>query len=130
MGKFRAKFRPVENANVATFAHDKNSRAVSIQSAEPGDMITMLGEHDHIILVYQIEYQNFIHTILHYVHAMAWPTDGEYGHGVRYGKIEIIDSHMPLAEQKWIEVEKTGTENYTFQRAQNSRTELRRLNWF
>jgi len=134
IGKIRCKFRPVENTDVATFAHEKNSRVVEIKNANPGDIITMVGsedskERDHILVIDQIEYQNFVPTKLHYINSTAWPTDGEYGHGVRDGSIEITDITKPLVEQRWIEAEKTGDENYNFARAKKSHTELRRLKW-
>ena len=127
--------RPIENTGVTTLAHDSNSKSLATKQAEPGDIITMVseeenGKRNHILVIHQIEYQNFIPTTLHYTHAIAWPSDGEYGHGVREGSVEILDLNKPLIEQKWIELGKEGFENYTFTRAQKSRTELRRLNWF
>lgn len=128
LGKFKAKLRPVENADVATLAHDSNSKIISLSEVQPGDMITMINaERDHILIINQIEYQNFKPVTLHYVHAVAWPTDGEYGHGIHEGKIEITDTNKNLTEQRWVENDKVGAENYTFARAQNSQTELRRL---
>ncbi len=137
LGKIRCKLRPIENAGVTTFAHDKNSRVLNLTQAEPGDIVTMIGnkrettdpQRDHIVLIHQIEYQNFMPTTLHYIHAIAWPTDGEYGHGVREGRIEIVNPIKPLSEQRWIENEKTDSLNYTLARAIRSKTELRRLNW-
>lgn len=148
--KIRCKLRPIENTNVRTLAHDKNSRIIALDTIEPGDMITMInnmggtatepekteknnevGEaRNHILVINQIEYQNFIPITIHYTHSMAWPTDGEYGHGVRTGDITILDIKKPLTEQLWSELGKTGSENYTLARALNSRTEARRLNWF
>ncbi len=130
IGKIRCKMRPAENAGVRTFAHEKNSHPITLTDIAPGDIITMLGDHDHIILVSQVEYQNFIPTTIHYVHSIAWPSDGEYGHGVRTGTITISNINAPITSQIWEENEKTGTENYTLQRAISSSTEIRRLNWF
>jgi hypothetical protein len=120
---------------VRTFAHEKNSRAVALADVVPGDTITMLGATDHILVITQVEYQNFIPTVLHYAHSIAWPSDGEYGHGVRTGTITIADIAKPLAEQIWEEAGKNGTGknnpgNYTLKGATTSVTELRRLNWF
>lgn len=134
-GKIKSKFRPIENAGVQTFAHDKNSKVISIKDVQVGDIITMVGgpdngERDHILIIYQIEYQNFLPTVIHYTHAVAWPTDGEYGHGIHEGKIEITGLEKNLVEQSWRENGKVGEENYTFTRAQRSVTELRRLRWF
>lgn len=68
--------------------------------------------------------------MIHYVHSIALPSDGEYGHGVREGTIEITDINKPITEQKWTEAGKTGMENYTCARAQKALTEIRRLRWF
>ena len=129
LGKLRAKLRPVENTNVATLADNRNSKIIPITEIQPGDIITMINneERDHILLINQIEYQNFKPITIHYVHAVAWPTDGEYGHGIHEGKIEILDLDKKITEQKWIENDKIGDENYTFTRASKSQTELRRL---
>lgn len=125
--RFIAKFKPQTNIDVLTFADDKNSRAIIFKEIEPGDIITMLGgpeggERNHILVIHQVEYQNFVPTTLHYVHAIAWPTDGEYGHGIHEGKIDIIDPNKSILDQRWIENEKTGEENYTFSRAKKSTT--------
>lgn len=129
LGKLKAKVRPIENTDVATLADNSNSKVISLKETEPGDIITMLNndERDHVLLINQIEYQNFLPVTIHYVHAVAWPTDGEYGHGIHEGKIEITDLNMGILEQRWIENNKMGNENYTFTRGQKSLTELRRL---
>jgi hypothetical protein len=132
LAKFIVKFKPETNIDVLTFADNKNSRLISLEQIECGDMITMTsstnnGERNHILIISQIEYQNFKPITLHYVHAVAWPTDGEYGHGIHEGKIDITDLNKKITEQIWVENDKTGAENYTFTRAQNSQTELRRL---
>jgi len=134
-GKLRSKFRPIINTNVKTLAHEDNSKYVLNKEIEVGDIITMTdgpegGERDHVLVIYQIEYQNFIPVVLHYAHSVAWPTDGEYGHGLHKGVIEITDINKGITEQRWIELEKTGEENYTFMRALKSKTEVRRLRWF
>ncbi len=134
IGRLRSKIRPAENAGVTTFAHDANSRTIPLKDAEPGDIITMVGgpdtgERDHILLIHQIDFIETLPAVIHYTHAMAWPSDGEYGHGVRQGMITMIDSRQNITDQNWIEAEKTGSENYTFTRAQKSDTQIRRLNW-
>lgn len=135
IGKIRSKLRPIENTDAKTFGHDKNSRVIAIKDAQVGDIVTMLGnagegERDHIVVINQIEYQNSLPITLHYVHAIAWPTDGEFGTGIHEGVIEITDLNKSLVEQRWIELEKMGEENYTHTRAKKSSTELRRLTWF
>jgi hypothetical protein len=131
--KFLAKIRPAENISVATLAHDKNSYIVPMKEVQPGDMITMMSPdvnsgvisagRDHILVISQVEYQNFIPTTIHYVHSVAWPTDGEYGHGVRVGQIDILDPEKSILEQNW-------SEKDALERGKNSRTEIRRLRSF
>jgi hypothetical protein len=156
--RLAAKFRPVENADVLTFSNDKNSMSIDMQKIEPGDFITMTanqetgqenknkdkknnfqedasrqnksGERNHIVVIHQVDYQNFIPTTIHYTHSIAWPDDGQYGHGVRQGVIEILEPTKELLDQKWIEKERTGQENPTYLRAKISKTEIRRLKWW
>jgi hypothetical protein len=135
IGRLRSALRPVENIDVKTFAHDENSKVVEISDVKVGDIITMTkseeqGVRDHILIVNKIDAENNLPKTLHYVHSVAWPTDGEYGSGLHEGKIEIVDLGKPIVDQDWIELGKTGEENYTHARARKSVTELRRLNWF
>ncbi len=130
--RFMARFKPQRNSDVLTFADNRNSKNIIYKEIEPGDIITMIGgpedgERNHILIIHQIEYQNFVPTTIHYVHAIAWPTDGEFGHGIHEGKIEMIDPNKNILEQRWIENEKIGEENYTFSRAKKSTTEIRKL---
>lgn len=156
LGKIKSKLQPVTNIDVITLAHQKNSRVIALTDVQVGDMITMtnISENDksnntsnasaripnHIAVIHQIEYQNFVPTTLHYTHSIAWPSDGVNGHGVRQGVIEIIDPKKSLTEQRWTEAGKMSSgktggsfgenENYTFARAKIMTTEIRRLNWF
>jgi hypothetical protein len=135
LGKLRARFRPVENTNVKTFAHNENSRVIELRDIRPGDIIIMVQNEegtvrDHIVVIERVEYEDLIPKNIYYVHSVAWPTDGEYGHGYHEGKIEILDISGKIVDQKWTEQGKTGEENYTLSRAKKSITEVRRLNWF
>lgn len=135
LGKIKCKIRPIENTDVKTFTHNSNSKIVKLSEIKSGDIITMTGgpdsnDRDHILIINRIEYQNFIPSTIHYVHAVAWPTDGKYGHGIHEGTIGIINTEKGILEQIWIENNKRGEENYTYTRAQKSLTEARRLNWF
>ena len=131
--RFRAKTQPEKNIGAATFAHENNSRIVSLKDVQPGDFITMIGgpegnNRDHIVVIHEVTFKDDAPVALSYTHSIAWPTDGEYGHGVRQGLIRIIDLDKPITNQEWIEENATGSENYTFSRALKSKTELRRLN--
>ncbi len=133
LGKIRCSLRPVENCDVATFTNDKNSKVVSVKEAQPGDMITIQeenSERDHILVIHQIQYQNFIPTEIHYSHSIAYPEDGLYGNGIRQGMIEIVDPSKDISEQKWIESGYEDNSDQLFLRAQKSKTEIRRLRWF
>jgi len=135
VGKIRCSLRPAENCDVATFAHDKNSRVIGAADVAPGDIITMAGgpdgvDRDHILVIYQVEYQNFVPIRIHYSHAVAYPEDGLYGSGVRQGSIEITDPSKPLTDAVWSEGGSVAAAAHIFARAQISKTELRRLLWF
>ncbi len=146
LGKIRAKLRPVENCSVATLANNKNSTVVELKDIVPGDMITLLAtqsktpsipnttppqphqnDRDHILVIHQVEYQNFVASKIHYSHAVAYPEDGIYGSGIKQGVIEIVDHTKPITEALWIENDREGPSNRIFTRAQNSKTEARRL---
>ncbi|MEI6304714.1 MAG: hypothetical protein WCP09_01705 [Candidatus Taylorbacteria bacterium] len=134
ISKIRCSLRPAENCDVATFADDRNSRLVTLGEVTPGDMITMTGdnddsERDHILVIHQIDYQNFFPTKIHYSHSVAYPEDGVSNTGVRQGSIEILDPQKGFLEARWIEDGKEGPTNRLFIRAQKSKTELRRLKW-
>ncbi len=121
--RIKAKIRP-------TFADDLNSKIISLSEVEPGDIITIMnGERDHILVVNKVEYENSKPITIYYAHAIAWPTDGEYGHGIHEGKINIASYEQPITEQKWVENDKSDEENYTFARAKKSHTELRRMSF-
>jgi hypothetical protein len=129
--RLKAKLRPVENTDVLVFANDKNSISIDLQKIEPGDFIAMIGtdtERNHILIIHEVDYQNFSPIAIHYTHSIAWSDDGQYGHGVRQGLIEVLEPTKGLLDQKWTEKEKTGAENQTYSRAKISRTEIRRLN--
>jgi hypothetical protein len=130
----RAKLRPIENTAVATLVHDKNSRIVDLRFIAPGDMISMMGgpdvnDRDHVLIVHEVDYKDEVVVSISYTHAMAWPTDGEYGHGVKQGVIRVSDLTKPITEQEWLEDGRHDDENYTLARAKKSKTEIRRLNW-
>lgn len=142
--KITSSLHPVKNIGVLTFADDKNSRVVTLKEIQPGDMITMIsgevnnegtestyadGDRNHILIIHQIEYQNFIPYKIHYSHTVAYPEDGIYGSGTKQGIIEILDINKPITSARWTENDKQGESNRIFVRANKSKTELRRLKW-
>ena len=128
--------RPIENAGVTVFAHDKNSKVIALNTICAGDFITMTHEpeesaYDHIVVIHKVERDETGLKKIHYSQSIAWPSDGRYGHGVRQGLITISNPLLPISEQQWIENGKEGEENFTHQRAKKAKkTEIRRLNWF
>ena len=132
IGKIRTMMRPIENCDVATFAHDTNSSVISISEVKPGDMITMLGgpdsiDRDHILVIHAVDMPESIPQTLYYSHTMAYPEDGVYGTGIKQGSISIIDPAKDILEQDWNEYGKHNTDLPLFVRAQKSITQLRRL---
>lgn len=124
-GKIAALISPIKNAGVATFAHEKNSYSIKIQDVQPGDIITFLGnknagEHDHMLIIYEVEYTNSIPSTLHYVHSIAYPEDGLFDTGVRTGTITINDPMGSLIENQW-------SEQALYLRSKKDKTDLRRL---
>ncbi len=126
--------RPAENASVVIFKNDANSSIIPLKNVQPGDIITISDAgpdhaYQHIILIYQIDYENDLPTTLHYIHSIRLPADGEE-HGARTGQIHITDISRPLIQQKWTEKDKTNTDNATLLYITNAHTnELRHLHF-
>ncbi len=133
-GFVASRTHPVRLTDVETFADNANSRSINLAEAAPGDMITMkdgseTGERNHILVITHIDYNNAVPVKLSYWHAVAYPEDGLYGTGMKQGSIEITSPNATLIAQRWIEGGAEGADNRIFRRAQNSKTELRRLKW-
>ena len=147
--------RPVENADVQTFAHEKNSVEVRLNDVQAGDMIIMLGtgpthDRDHVLLIHEVrpplappskggdnnlaspyEGEGRVGSTIHYTHSLRWSTDGKYNHGVRQGQITIVDPNKSLVEQAWLENGQTKEANETWQRAKSAESlSIRRLRCF
>jgi hypothetical protein len=124
-GKIRCAMRPVENCGVNTFADNKNSHVMSLKEMQPGDMITMISkvnDRDHMLVIHQVEYQNFLPIKLHYTHTIAYPEDGVYGTGVKQGTIEIVNPEKSILDCLW-------SETNLLAKMPNYLVEIRRLNW-
>jgi len=128
-----AIFRPAEHAGARTLGHPANAVEIDLKNIMPGDFILMLEtgqkhNFNHLLLIHQVDYAENLPRIIHYVHSFAWSSEGQYGHGVRTGKIEIIEAGEGLLEQKWIEKEQTDKNNETFKHARMAREfNLKRL---
>ena len=120
--------RPIENISVQVLADDKNSAVVELKDAAPGDIITMLDTQpgkmrNHVLLIRDASKDK-----IEYVHAMAWSSEGKYGHGVAKGTIEIIYPKDNLLEQRWDEKNLTDGQNETYLEAKRAKVlQIRRL---
>ena len=82
-----------------------------------------------------MEYENSTPKKAYYSHAIAYPEDGLYGTGVKEGVIDIVAAAGKITDQVWNEGAAPGGATpegarRIFERAQKSKTELRRLKWF
>ena len=103
--KLIAKLRVVENTGVATFNNDINTKEVKLSEVQPGDIIIMMNtglknDLHHILIVYEVS-----EKLVKYSHSFQFTTDGQYNHGIKQGKIKIIDPDKNILEQEWSEVE-------------------------
>jgi hypothetical protein len=76
-----------------------------------------VNDRNHILIIDKIEENK-----ISYVHSIAYPEDGIYGTGIKVGSIDITDSGKSITDQIW-------SEKNLLERAQKSKTELRRLNF-
>ncbi|MEK7596641.1 MAG: hypothetical protein AAB450_00820 [Patescibacteria group bacterium] len=135
IGALLGRLRPAENIGVIAFADRKNSSAIKISEAGPGDIIIFLGtgkdkNYNHILVITAVDRTNSdtLATRISYAHSYAWPSDGVVGHGVREG--EILVRGEDLIGGTWKEKGVTGEENYTFESARNAiEVFVRRLNF-
>ena len=132
VGKIIGRLRPAENIGVATFTHEKNSQAISVTEAVPGDFISMIGcgtdgNYNHMLVITGVEGTDGGKRIS-YAHSIAWPSDGHCGHGVREG--EIVTKGDDLLGGIWKEKGIIGPENRTHQGALEAKeVTVRRLNF-
>ncbi len=135
ISKIKCSLRPVENCDVATFASDENSKIISLKNILPGDIITMVSEQNnsdrnHILIIKEVYYENSNPKKIVYSHSISYPEDGIYNNGVRDGEIEITNPELKITDANWSENQKEKDNNLIYIRAQKSKTEVRRLNWF
>jgi len=86
---------------------------------------------NHILLITECDGK-----IIKYMHARAWSSEGQYGHGVNTGEIKITAPDKGLLAQEWIEKSPAlsadlfhqSNTNETYLEAKNARTlEIRRI---
>jgi len=130
-----AKLRPIENMSVRVYAKDENTEKIADARSffnwiwlQPADLITMIEtgpnkKRNHMILIVQNE-----ESIIKYVHARAWSSEGKFGHGVSVGQIKITNPGKNLFEQTWEENGKINSDNETFLEADGAKIcEVRRI---
>jgi hypothetical protein len=135
IGKMRAYLRPAENCDVRTLLNEMNSRPIALTDAKPGDFISMTDgpegpERDHILVITSAQKTEADMMKIDYTHAVAYPEDGRFNTGIKFGAIEVASPDKPITEQAWTEsgsAEKAAT---ILARARRSKTDLRRLKWF
>jgi hypothetical protein len=135
IGRIRSSMRPVENCDVYTLADNNNSHDISLQNISPGDIITMIGgpdnnDRDHILVVHQVDYDAGQPKKIYYSHAVSYPEDGLYGNGIKQGYIEMTKPSKSILDQNWVESGQAESARRIVERAQKSKTEIRRLNNF
>ena len=128
-----ARLRPVENMSVRRYADDRNTiRLKELTSIAPADVIIMLetgptNKRNHIILITDVRPEAGSTTVT-YVHARAWASEGQFGHGVSRGTITISAPDKSLLEQTWTENGLVNDANETYLEAKKAkRLEIRRV---
>ncbi len=137
VGSFLARLRPAENLGVASFANERNSRAIKASEVQPADIIVFMGTgkdglYNHILVVTGVEQGSGPNGMaggdirISYAHSYAWPSDGLYDHGVREG--DILVHGDDLLGGTWKEKNEVGASNYTFESAMGAKeVSVRRL---
>lgn len=124
--KIICKLRPAQNFSVRNISHESNTKEIALENIQTGDLIIFLAsgpkqDYNHIMFVESVDYTNNGPQTIHYIHAYKWPSDGKYNHGVRRGKIEIVDLKKNILGQSWSEQNKTKEENWTFVQAKSAK---------
>jgi hypothetical protein len=120
--------RPIENISVRRYADDRNTKKINWSEAQAGDVIVVLetgpkNNHNHILLITEKN-----GSMINYVHARTWGSEGKYGHGVSKGEIKITKPDGNILDQEWVELGQTGDKNETWKEAKQAKmVEIRRI---
>lgn len=134
--KIMYRLRPDMNTNVEVISSPDNSDEITIKDAVAGDVIVILNTgpqktYNHILVISEISNLENENKIIRYIHSYAWPTDGKYGHGVRFGEIHILNPSLKLIQAKWIENGTSNENNYTYLSARDAeKVTIKRLKGF
>ncbi len=127
---FISLLRPVENIGVKHYSDDRNTKKISWNEAQTGDVVVMLeagakNNFNHILLITEKTAD-----VIKYVHARTWDSEGRYGHGVSLGEIKISQPVGSLLDQRWVEQGLEGEKNETFVEAKQAKIlEVRRIRY-
>ncbi|HEY4505001.1 MAG TPA: hypothetical protein VJI73_04495 [Candidatus Paceibacterota bacterium] len=84
--------RYVENADVQTFAHAANSRAVKKDEIQAGDFVVIISpERKHMMLISKVD-----NTTLEYVESTEFGTKDKYDSGLRRTSMLISKLELPV----------------------------------
>ena len=122
--------RPIENIGVRRFVDDRNTKQITWNEAQAGDVLVMLetgikNNYNHILLIVDRK-----DDTLKYAHARAWNSEGKYGHGVAVGEIKLCNPNGILLDQIWTELSYVNDKNETWQEAKRAKIlQMRRINF-
>lgn len=105
LSRIRRMLRPIENLGANTLTSILNCDPVNdLNDVRPGDLLRSKGRvknSHHISLISKVVKVDGLVKEIEYVHSQRYYDEDN---GVRFGSIEIIDPHLPLEKQKWLEV--------------------------
>lgn len=134
MRRFIAHLRTAENTSVAVLAYPANSFEVPVKDARAGDIITLTTldrsqrARDHVVIIDSVTRKENKVSELSFIHAIRWPEDGLYNHGLKKGVIKVTDLSLPIHQQQWSEVNRSDSPTLTARKDLN--VTLRRLRAF
>jgi len=121
------KLRPVENISAKLLTSDENTNEIrNLHNIMPGDLIRCTGIESgfHVVIIIETEKEEGKLISFKYAHSSRWY---EKDHGVRIGKVKIINEKGKLWEQEWLD--KHGERNWILEELQKDKnyTSVRRL---
>lgn len=107
--RFSRMLRPVENISAHLLTGDFNTTEIkNLQDIRVGDLIRCrvpkrhknLAPGHHVMIINEIEYENEKVVAFSYVHSTR---QFDEQHGVRKGRVVVVDPKAPLHAQQWLE---------------------------
>ena len=133
VNKLRRWLRPIENIGANVLTSELNTFKIeNYRDIRPGDLIRAKGTQSnahHVAIVTDVDLTDDGEMIsFEYVHSHRF-----YGsnHGIRFGKISLLDKTLPLDAQKWDDTGEDGVnyflQDYLIEKEDNG---IRRLKFF